>query len=98
MADLTQLANEIEVAARDARAIAKGLRDTADVCSPEQAALKTRLQVASIALTLQRDAMDNAVATLRGIREMARVEAEAGSNAWRKAIVLIDQSLRELQA
>jgi hypothetical protein len=99
MCDLQALADElrsIEATARDARAVAQGLRDTAEACSPDQAALKKRLEIASISLLLVRTAADHAAATLRGLRSMAEIEARNGSSTWRKALSLIDSSLREL--
>jgi hypothetical protein len=99
MCDLNQIANElraIEAAARDARAVAQGLRDAASVCSHEQAALKKRLEVAAVALALLRGAADNAAATLRGVRNMAVLEVRAGSKPWHRALELIDASLKEL--
>ena len=33
-------------------------------------------------------------ATLQGVRGMAETEAANGSNAWRKAIVIIDEALK----
>ena len=33
-------------------------------------------------------------ATLRGVRGMAETEANNGSNAWRKAVAMIDEALK----
>jgi hypothetical protein len=99
MPDLHELAEDLralEANAKDAMAIAQGLRDAAAVCSNEQAALKKRLEVAAVALVVLRSYADNAAATLRGLREMAAIQAAAGSIAWHNAIALIDASLREL--
>jgi hypothetical protein len=104
MCDLNQIANElraIEAAARDARAVAQGLRDAAQACTHEQAALKMRLEVAAVSLLMLRQSADNTIAALRRLRGMVELEIKHRGNAhgdWQKSLALIDTSLQELVA